>query len=188
MKQYSLKISQLGLKAGETFLEMSDGTYKNTNHTVTLNKSIVEDSGSFKQLEDLELWIPTVPNQKFFSVTPDLGVIELGWEENRFAKLWQVGNVMRERSQAEEVANAVAAIMPTYQKKFSEWNKAHAKDPEVIQQTVQQATPPVMPINPNIPPPPNAPPMDPNQRAIVDDPRFSPGGIGNLFRNQPLEQ
>jgi len=186
MKQYQLTQKLLNLKAGEIFLQMSDGSYKNSTQTMTLSGSTVEESDSFKRLEDINLWRPSQENEIFYTISPDGGILELAWSESRFIRMFQFGNVFRDRSQGEEVASAMAVLLQTYQKKHSEYNSKHKIEPKIFQQTEQQATPPIVPVNPNIPPP-NIPPPAPMQRPGIspDDPRLSPAGVGNLFRNSP---
>jgi len=185
MKQFILTKESLGLKEGTTFLEMSDGSYKNSTNTITLSPTIVENSKEFfKRIEDVDLWKPTQTSEAFFTITPDGGTLKLPWDEAKFMRMWQYGNVFRDENHATEASSAIAILLQTYQKKFNEFIAKHPKQPEVLQPQVQQPTPPVQPVGTPPPPPPMPPqpPMPQPPRYISsDDPRLSPAGVGNLF-------
>ncbi len=186
MRFFELIKDTLGMKAGQSFMQTPDGMYVNSTNSCRLNSAMVENNDEyFKETEAPNIWKPGQDGEAFWTVTPDGGTIELPWDEMKFGRLWQFGNVFRDKDHAEEVAQAIAVIIPTYQKKFNEFITKHPKEAKILQQQVQQATPPVqqmgvVPQNiqmpPQMQPPPSPmppPPMQP-QRNIVNDPRFSP--------------
>ena len=181
MKFYELIKDTLGMKSGQSFMQTSDGSYSNTTNTCKLNSTMVENNPEFfKEVEAPKIWKPETEGEAFWTVTPDGGSIELAWNEERFSRLWQFGNLFRDKEHADEVVQAIAVMIPTYQKKFTAYIEKHPKDRKILQQTNQQATPPVtntptMPIQQPTPPvtPPVTPPPVIN-RNIVTDPQFSP--------------
>jgi len=202
MRCFELIKDTLGMKKGQTFIQTPDGMYANATSTVRLNSVMIENNEEyFKETEAPDMWRPTQPGEAFWTVTPDGGVIELPWDELKFARLWQYGNVFREKEHADEVSQAIAVMIPTYQKRFNEYIKKTPKEPKLLTQSqnFQQPTPPVVqpqgmppvappPGQPMAQPPPPPPMMQPNPRYSVHDPRYSPGGVGNLFTQPGYER
>src|SRR5438477_2976849 len=118
MRFFELIRDTLGMKKGQSFMQTTDGMYTNTANTVRLNAVIVENNEEyFKETEAPDMWRPTKFGEAFWTVTPDGGVMELPWDEDRFGRMWQFGNVFRDKIHADEVAQAISVMIPTYQKK-----------------------------------------------------------------------
>lgn len=187
------------MKKGQSFMQTPDGMYVNSTNTVRLNSVMVENNTEyFVETEAPNMWKPTQNGEAFWTVTPDGGTIELPWDEMKFGRLWQFGNVFRDKENADEVAQAIAVMFPTYQKKFNEYIAKNPKEAKILAQQVQnfqQATPPVqqyagggvvpagvvpadqMPggvTQAPMPVPMPAPQPVPVMRNLVNDPRFSP--------------
>lgn len=147
MRFYELIKDTLGLKKGQSFMQTPDGMYVNSTNTVRLNSVMVENNTEyFVETEAPDMWKPTQNGEAFWTITPDGGTMELPWEEMKFGRLWQFGNVFRDKEQADEVAQAISVMFPTYQKKFNEYIAKNPKEPKMMAQPVQnfqQATPPI---------------------------------------------
>jgi len=209
MRFFELTKDTLGMKKGQSFMQTTDGMYVNATNSARLSSAMVEGNTEyFKETEAPNIWKPSQALEAFWTITPDGGTMELAWDENRFGRLWQFGNVFRDKEHADEVAQSIAVMIPTYQKKFNEYITKNPKPPKIIQQATQQATPPVNQMQvpggfvpqtgiqvapppmqqPPPPPMPPQPPQAPPQRNLINDPRFnvhdprlSPRGVGNLF-------
>lgn len=160
MKRYRLKEASLGIEAGQIFLESDDGSYKNSTNDISLPSSIVEKSPKhFEKMSDLYFWKPEVVNQSFWMITPDLSPIELGWNEERFSRLWRIGGVFENRENAFEVSQAIAALLPTYQAKFNAILEKSPKPVKMLNQTVSSNNAPPLPVNNPVIPPIQSPPV-----------------------------